>query len=56
MAAVMTTAVPPDWLIMKKVAIPAEIAFIAFFVKQGQGLFNHFLLLHQTQTKKSENP
>ena len=37
MAAVMTTGVilPPDWLIMKKVAIPAEIAIIATFMKQG---------------------
>ena len=37
MAAVMTTGVilPPDWLIMKKVAIPAEIAIIATFMKRG---------------------
>ena len=33
----MTTGVilPPDWLIMKKVAIPAEIAIIATFMKWG---------------------
>ena len=39
MAAVMTTGVilPPDWLIMKKVAIPAEIAILAIFMKQGPG-------------------
>ena len=37
MAAVMTTGVilPPDWLIMKKVATPAEIAIIATFMKHG---------------------
>ena len=37
MAAVMTTGIslPPDWLIMKKVAIPAEIAIITTFMKQG---------------------
>ena len=36
MAAVMTTGVilPPNWLIMKKAAIPAEIAIIATFMKQ----------------------
>ena len=35
MAAVMTTGVIllPDWLIMKKVAIPAEIAIIATFMQ-----------------------
>ena len=38
MVAVMTTGVilPPDWLIMKKVAIPAEFAIMATFMKQGQ--------------------
>ena len=37
MAAVMTTGLilPPDWLIMKKVAIPAEIAIIATFIQRG---------------------
>ena len=35
MASVLTTGVilPPDWLIMKKVAIPAEIAIVATFMK-----------------------
>ena len=39
MAAVMTTGVvlPADWLIMNKVAIPAEIAIIATFMKRGPG-------------------
>ena len=38
-AADMTTGVilPPDWLITKKVAIPAEIAIIATFMKRGPG-------------------
>ena len=33
----MTTGVilPPDWLITKKVAIQAEIAIIATFIKWG---------------------
>ena len=36
MVADMTTEVilPPDWLNMKKVAIPAEIAIIAIFMKR----------------------
>ena len=40
MAAVMTTWVnlPPEWLVMKKVAIPAEIAIIATFMKRGPGV------------------
>ena len=40
MAAVKTTGVvlPPDWLITKKVAIPAENDIIAIFMKQGPGL------------------
>ena len=35
----MTTGVilPNDWLIMKKVAIPAEIVIIATFMKWGPG-------------------
>ena len=41
MAAVMTTGVilPPDWLIMKKVAIPAEIAILATLMKWGLGVY-----------------
>ena len=37
----MTTGVilPPDWLIMKKVAIPADIAIKAIFMKWGPDLF-----------------
>ena len=37
MAVVTTTGVilPPDWLIMKKVAIQAEIAIIATVMKLG---------------------
>ena len=40
MAAVMTTELilPPDWLFMKKVAIPAEFAIIATFMKWGPGV------------------
>ena len=42
MAALMTTGVipPPDWLIVKKVAIPAEIAITATFTKQGPDVVN----------------
>ena len=37
MAAGMTTGVlpPSDWLIMKKVAIQAEIVIVATFMKRG---------------------
>ena len=40
MAAVITTGVilPPDWLIMKIVAILAEIAIKATFMKRGPEL------------------
>ena len=45
MAAAMTTWVilPPDWLIMKTVAIPAEIAIMATFMKRGPGILGILL-------------
>ena len=54
MAAVMTTGVilPPDWLIMKKVAIPAEIAIIliATFMKQDPDMGMHFPYMYVLQS------
>ena len=36
---------PPDWLIMKKVAIPAEIAIIATFMKFGPDSSSNILAI-----------
>ena len=49
MAPVMTTGVilPPDWLIMKKVAIPAEIVIIATFMKRGPGLATRMVIINK---------
>ena len=55
MTAVMATGVilPPDWLIIKKVAISAEIAIIATFLKRGPDVASG---RKQTQIKRTLYP